>query len=103
MSGKGEFYSNREIYEMLMAEKGERLKLSEELKLTRQYIQQYNSLRKEIQNHSLQIKDLQEARISLEQTAKGRHSAGQAILNWGGLAFGLIATGVLLIQFFKGS
>lgn len=98
-----EFYTNREIYEMLLAEKDERVKLSEELKLTRQYIEQYNGLRKEIQNHSLQIKDLQEARISLEQTAKGKHSVGQGVLNWGGLAFGLVATGILIIQFFRGS
>ena len=35
---KDKFYSNREIYEMLMAEKDERIKLTQELALTREYV-----------------------------------------------------------------
>lgn len=98
-----ENFSTKEIIMMIQEEKEARLNLTKELELTRQYIERYNGLREEIQNHSLQIKDLQEARISLEQTAKGRYSVGQGILNWGGLAFGLVATGILIIQFFRGS
>ena len=95
-----ENFSIKEVIMMIQEEKEARLELTKELELTRQYIQRYNGLREEINIHAGQIKDLQDARISLEQKAEGRYSVGQAIRDWGGWIFGLIATGVLIAQFF---
>lgn len=97
---KDKFYSNREIYEMLMAEKDERLKLSEELKLTRQYIQKYNGLREEIYKQGLRINELEGKQISNQSQKSGQLAVGDAIIKWSGWVGMLITLGVLLAQLF---
>jgi len=56
---KDKFYSNREIYEMLMAEKDERIKLTQELALTREYVKKYNGYREKTDLHDERLDKLE--------------------------------------------
>ena len=102
--GKG-FYTNREIYEMLMMEKDERLRLTKELALTRESVKRYNSLREEIQTvreilegHEQSIKGIAENCIAEQGRRKGAEGVGTLIKDWGGWVFAFITLIVLLLQ-----
>lgn len=85
---------------MLMAEKEERLKLTQELALTREYVKKYNGYREKIDSHDERIDELEKIVYGEKQRQKGQFAVGEAIIKWGGWIFGLITTGILIAQFF---
>lgn len=97
---KDKFYSNREIYEMLMAEKDERIKLTQELALTREYVKKYNGYRERTDLHDERLDELEKIVYGEAEKQKGKFAVGEAITRWGGWIFGLIATGILIAQLF---
>ncbi len=93
-------FSIKEIYLMLQSEKEERLKLTQELALTRQYIQKYNGLRKEISRHELRLRHLENENIKKKEHKQGQFDLGEAIRKWGGWIVALITVLVLLYTTF---
>ncbi len=107
--GKDKFYSNKEIFEMLLDEQRERLQLKQDLALTREYIKRYNNLRQEIEDIRESL-DGQETIIvgitknCVEHMGKmeGRKNFGKAIRDWGGWLFALITLLILLFTVIGG-
>lgn len=95
------FYSNREIYEMMMSEKDARLQLREELKLTREHLKQYNGLKDKIRNHGDRLGAIEEVISKSEGYKKGKFAVGQAVIKWTGWVVALITIGALLAQFLQ--
>ena len=93
---KDKFYSNREIYEMLMGEKDERLRLTQELSLTRESIKKYNGLLEKIINHEERLRTLEDKDTEKE----GKSKLWDGIKNYSVWIIGLITFGYWLAQFF---
>ena len=92
--GKGRFYSNREIYEMLMGEKDERLKLTQELSLTRESIKKYNGLLEKTVNHEERLRVLEDKDTEKE----GKNKLWEGIKGYSVWIIGLITFGYWLAQ-----
>jgi len=88
------FYTNREIYEMLMEEKDERLKLTQELSLTREYVKKYNGLLEKIVNHEERLRVLEDKDTEKE----GKNKLWEGIKGYSVWIIGLITFGYWLAQ-----
>jgi hypothetical protein len=91
---KDKFYSNREIYEMLMGEKDERLRLTQELSLTRESIKKYNGLLEKIVNHEERLRTLEDKDTEKE----GKNKLWDGIKNYSVWIIGLVTFGYWLAQ-----
>ena len=91
---ENKFYSNREIYEMLMDEKDARLKLTQELSLTRESIKKYNGLLERTVNHEERLRVLEDKDIEKEGKAK----LWDGIKNYSVWIIGLVTFGYWLAQ-----
>lgn len=72
-----QWYSNKDLFEQINA-------LSAEMRETRTMIRQYNGLRDDLANVEKRI-------TTIEQQAKGRHSVGKAVREWGGWLIAVLA------------
>lgn len=84
MTEKEQWYSNKQLFEMIQGLKGVVTSLSTEIQLTtnemrqtREIISKYNGLREEISHCKQQISKMQ-------NTAAGRKDVGKSIREWGG-------------------
>lgn len=75
MEAKDQWYTNRELFEMIND-------LKEELIETRRVVHEYNALRKDLGNCMQRL-------IAIEQRGAGREALGEALLRWGGWLVGL--------------
>lgn len=75
MSDQGQWYTNRDLFEMMQELRGD-------LAETRALVRQYNGLREVVGDVSGRVK-------TLEERAAGRASVAEGILKWGGWALGL--------------
>ena len=91
---KDKFYSNREIYEMLLDEKDERLKLTQELSLTRESIKKYNGLLEKTVNHEERLRALEDKDTEKE----GKNKLWDGIKNYSVWIIGLVTFGYWLAQ-----
>ncbi len=91
---KDNFYTNREIYEMLMDEKDARLKLTQELSLTRESIKKYNGLLERTVNHEERLRVLEDKDTEKE----GKVKLWDGIKNYSVWIIGLITFGYWLAQ-----
>ena len=91
---KDNFYTNREIYEMLMDEKDARLKLTQELSLTREYVKKYNGLLEKIVNHEERLRVLEDKDTEKE----GKNKLWEGIKGYSVWIIGLITFGYWLAQ-----
>ena len=91
---KDNFYTNREIYEMLMEEKDARLKLTQELSLTRESIKKYNGLLERTVNHEERLRVLEDKDTEKE----GKVKLWDGIKNYSVWIIGLITFGYWLAQ-----
>ena len=91
---ENKFYSNREIYEMLMDEKDARVKLTQELSLTRESIKKYNGLLERTVNHEERLRVLEDKDIEKE----GKSKLWDGIKNYSVWFIGLITFGYWLAQ-----
>lgn len=82
MDEQGNWYSNKELFESIIA-------LKDDLKETRHIIKQYNGLREKIETVEDKVKHI-------ETMTEAKSGFGQAIRDWGGW---IIATLALLSQF----
>lgn len=83
-----QWYTNKELFEMVQGLKEDMQAMSQELKQTREIVARYNSLREELEN----CKDRIDA---LQNQAIGRYSVGDAVVRWGGW---LVAVGTLILS-----
>lgn len=86
-----EWFSNKELYEMVQGLKGEMKSMSQELKATREIVSRYNGLRQQIEECARKI-------MEMENKAAGRSSVGQAIREWGGWLVGIVSLVVALYK-----
>ena len=96
MSGAEEnkdWYSNKEIYEMVQTLMGDLRGMSTELRQTREVVKKYNGLREEVGRCWTAI-------LTLQQQAAGRSAAGKSVRDWTGYILALLMTIVALLQFF---
>ena len=91
---KDNFYTNREIYEMLMEEKDARLKLTQELSLTRESIKKYNGLLEKTVNHEERLRVLEDKDTEKE----GKNKLWEGIKGYSVWIIGLITFGYWLAQ-----
>lgn len=91
---ENKFYSNREIYEMLMDEKDARLKLTQELSLTRESIKKYNGLLEKTVNHEERLRVLEDKDTEKE----GKNKLWDSIRNYSVWIIGLVTFGYWLAQ-----
>lgn len=91
---KDNFYTNREIYEMLMDEKDARLKLTQELSLTRESIKKYNGLLEKTVNHEERLRVLEDRDTEQE----GKSKLWEGIKGYSVWIIGLITFGYWLAQ-----
>lgn len=86
-----QWYTNKDLFEMVQALRAEMQSTRLELQETRMVVKQYNDLRKQLATCQ---KDIMEIR----QQATGRHKTWEGIRLWGGWIVALLA---LLINFIK--
>ncbi len=91
---KDNFYTNREIYEMLLEEKDARLKLTQELSLTRESIKKYNGLLEKTVNHEERLRALEDRGTEQE----GKSKLWEGIKSYSVWIIGLITFGYWLAQ-----
>ncbi|MBM7598458.1 hypothetical protein JOC34_000815 [Virgibacillus halotolerans] len=95
MPEQNEWYTNKDLFELIGNMQQEFHGLRSEMRETRTLMKQYNGLREEIGV----VKDRVDA---IEAKEEGRNSVGLAIRNWSGWIFGFITLIVLLIKFWGG-
>lgn len=82
----GEWYTNRDLFEMIQSLRGEMTALSAELARTTEAVRRYNGLRERLD--------------ALEARAAGAASVGRGIREWGGwlVAIGSLAVAVVSLM-----
>lgn len=85
MDDQGNWYSNKELFELISG-------LRDELKETRHIIKQYNGLREKIEIVEDKVKHI-------ETITEARSGFGQSVRDWGGWIFGLVTLLALLSQY----
>lgn len=85
-----QWYSNKELFEQILAMKNDMQKLSAELQHTTETIKKYNGLREELGELKKSVAEIK--RWEIEQRAKEleRNSVGRAVRDWGGWIIALI-------------
>ncbi len=91
MTEKEQWYTNKELFEMVQGLKEDMQAMSQELKQTREIVARYNGLRQQIEECSRKI-------LAIENRAAGQSAVGRAIREWGGWIFGLVSLGVTLYK-----
>lgn len=84
-----EWFSNKDLYEMVQSLKVDMADVSKELQETRKIVSRYNGLRQQLDECSRKI-------VEMESKAAGRSSVGQAIREWGGWLVGMISLATAL-------
>jgi len=85
-----EWYTNKELFEQMLAMKDDIQGLRAEMRETREIIRKYNGLRKKL--------DVVEDRIEqMEAKAEGKNAVLEAIRNWGGWLLAILS---LLLNYF---
>lgn len=75
--GDDQWYTNRDLFEMVQKLADDTKDLRSELRITREAVRKYNNLRETIDNVAERID-------AIEQQAVGRYTVGKAIREWGG-------------------
>lgn len=86
-----EWYTNRDLYEMIQHLKAEIMTLSGELRATQEAIRRYNNLRADLENVMMRVH-------AIEQQAAGRASVGRAVREWGGWIVAIVGVGLNLLR-----
>src|SRR5690606_30380460 len=88
--GNEHWYSNKELFEQILAMKNDMQKLSAELQRTTETIKKYNGLREEIGELRKEIVEIQKREAERQAKELERHSVGKAVRDWGGWLIALI-------------
>lgn len=86
---KGQWYSNKDIYEMVQGLGREMGELRGEMRETRAMIRQYNGLRQRIDGVDTRQEELEVRLNAIEQRGVGAASVGRGIREWGAVAIAL--------------
>ncbi len=84
-----QWYTNKDLFEMVQALKDELAETRQELATTRDSIHRYNNLREE-------LTELNQRLTTVEAQAEARAGVGQAIREWGGWLVAMIGIAVSL-------
>jgi hypothetical protein len=86
-----EWYSNRDLFEMIQHLQGEIISLRSDLRATQEAIRRYNNLRADLEGVIMRVH-------AIEQQAVGRASVGRAVREWGGWIIALVGIGLNLLR-----
>lgn len=97
-----QWYSNKELFEQILAMKNDMQKLSAELQRTTETIKKYNGLREEIGELRKEIVEIQKREAERQAKELERHSVGKAVRDWGGWIIALIMFVLNIIKIAQG-
>lgn len=86
-----EWYTNKQLFEMVQGLKDDMAETRVELAATRESVRRYNGLREDLEGVKTRVQ-------AIEQQGKGRASVGQNIREWGGW---MVAGGIFLISLIR--
>lgn len=86
-----EWYSNKELYELIQTLNKETIALRSEMLETRNLISKYNGLREE-------VAVVKEKIVQIEAVSTGKNKVLEAIRNWGGWLVAIIALAINLLK-----
>lgn len=100
--GNEHWYSNKELFEQILAMKNDMQRLSAELTRTTETIKKYNGLREEIGELRKEIVEIQKREAERQAKELERHSVGKAVRDWGGWIIALIMFVLNIIKIAQG-
>ena len=93
MEEKDQWYTNKQLFEQILAMKGDFQRLSQEMKETREVIKKYNGLREEIHQLRTEVNEM-------KAVNSGKSTVLKTIREWGGW---IVAILTLLFNIYKNS
>lgn len=100
--GNEHWYSNKELFEQILAMKNDMQRLSAELTRTTETIKKYNGLREEIGELRKEVAEIQRREVERQAKENERHSVGKAVRDWGGWIIAFIMFVLNVIEMFVG-
>lgn len=94
---KGQWYTNRDLFERISEMQTDFHDLRSEMRETRSLMRQYNGLREELGVIREDVDDVGRRMSDMEARAEGRNSVGSAIREWGGWIIAVITFILLLV------
>ncbi|WAA10340.1 hypothetical protein [Fervidibacillus albus] len=93
-----QWYSNKDLFEMVSSMKDDFQELRAEMRETRNAIKKYNGLREELGETRKELFRMKDKVEEMEAVEKGKDKFGEAVRDWGGWIFALISLIILLIN-----
>lgn len=91
MGDKEQWYTNKDLFELINRMQGDFRDLRSEMRETRAAIKKYNGLREEVGQAREEVGQIKEQVKALQAKAEGRFSVWEGIRNWGGWIVAILA------------